>query len=371
MPLVTANQFQLQPNTAQAISSGLQLGGQFKQAFQRPQINQLRQQAIGGDQQALQQLAGIAPEQAAQVQQFGANQQQAVQAQQKQEAFKLKQRATSVAEGALQAQNLPDDRSKLNFLKKRRDDLIAQGIDTQDTDQAIQLFESGQGQQANAMLDSAVNSGRQLGILKELSTKPQEIAIRQQEANLRRDEIKERNIERSLKRETNTIKKEELQIKLDETKRKNVQAKKDRDFNANNAVTTTSNTIDTIDRMLASGGLESAAGFQANFPTIAGSEASGFEAMLDTLQSQAFLGEIEKMKGLGALSESEGKKLAQSIGSLTINQPDELLRSELTRIKGAMELARDKLKAKFGINTGALSQSETDELAQLRAELGQ
>jgi hypothetical protein len=176
MALVTANQFRLTPDIAGGVSRGLQLGGQIrqfqqglKQAELQPQIQQLRQRALGGDQTALTQLAGIAPEQAQQVQQFQSG--QATSEQQSQD-----RRVKSVVEGALRLQNLPDDASRLSAAKARRAKILSENIpstNTVDTDEIIQLFESGQFDQANALIASAVKAGRDLKILKaEPVTKP-------------------------------------------------------------------------------------------------------------------------------------------------------------------------------------------------------
>lgn len=173
MALVTANQFQLTPDFGGAISSGLKLGKQISQALDRPEIQKLTQQALGGDQQALQSLASLAPDQANKVQQFhlGQQQQQAgvvksqqVSAQQQQQADK--DRLQSVIEGAVQLSSLPDDASKLNFLKQRKQQLTTRGIATQDTDEIIGLFESGQSDQANALINSTVKTGERLGFVK-------------------------------------------------------------------------------------------------------------------------------------------------------------------------------------------------------------
>ena len=172
--------------------------------------------------------------------------------------------------------------------------------------------------------------------------------IRQQEADLRSSEAKERELDRQLKRETNDIKKEELQIKLAEKKKEIEEAKREKKFQQDNNIKSIDTSIGTISRMLQGSKLESAAGVSANFPTVAGSDASDFEADLETLQSQAFLGEIGKMKGMGALSENEGKKLAQAIGALTINQSDKKLRLELERIRKVMETAKKSLVSKYG-----------------------
>jgi len=166
MALVTANQFQLQPNTAGAISGGLQLGGQIRQFRSdrqqeelSQQVSTLRQQALGGDQNALSQLAGIAPEQAQQVQQFQSGQSKA-------KALVTDARKKSVFEAALNLSNLPDDDSKLSFLKQREQDLISQGVTTQDTSPLIKLFESGQAEQANLLIEAGVQTGTQLGFIK-------------------------------------------------------------------------------------------------------------------------------------------------------------------------------------------------------------
>lgn len=201
----------------------------------------------------------------------------------------------------------------------------------------------------------------------------QSISIRQQEAELRAAELEDKKLERKIKIETNQLKKDELKTKLAENKVKAAQSKRDIKFNAQSSVDAVTNSIDTIDRMLKGDGLESAAGFQANFPTIAGTAASDFEATLDTFQSQAFLSQVEKMKGLGALSENEGKKLGAALGSLSINQSDAALRAELGRIKGMLNKAKKRMNNKFGISatkTGELNADELAELNQLRAELG-
>ena len=170
MPLVTANQFQLTPDIVGSLSSGFQLGGQIQQQQATQQqlgqqqalqskIQGLRQQALGGNRQALTQLAAIDPQQAQQLQKFQIGQTEATQESQQ-------RRIKSVVEGALQVQNLPDDASKLNFLKRRREDLKFRDVPTQDTDELIQLFEAGQGEQANALISGAVQTGQQLGLIK-------------------------------------------------------------------------------------------------------------------------------------------------------------------------------------------------------------
>jgi len=108
------------------------------------------------------------------------------------------------------------------------------------------------------------------------------------------------------------------------------------------AIAAMDSTIGTIDRLLEGDALEKAAGWQSTFPTVGGTDAANFEAMLETLQSQAFLSQVKQMKGMGALSENEGKKLGAAIGSLDLSMSDEALRKELGRIKDIMGVAKRK-----------------------------
>lgn len=179
--------------------------------------------------------------------------------------------------------------------------------------------------------------------------------LRGLEAQLRADELR-------VKTETNAIKQEELKREIERNKRA-------REFEASNAISAIDGSISTVSRLLDGEGLEAAAGWQANFPTVSGSEASLFEATLETLQSQAFLTQVERMKGLGALSENEGRKLAQAIGSLTIEMPDKALRKELKRIEAYLAVGRGKLIKKFNINED-LSKMSDEELLRMLGETG-
>jgi hypothetical protein len=195
--LVTANQFQLTPDIAGSISRGLKVGSQFRQAQLQPKIQDLRTRASQGDQAALNELAGIAPAEATKIQQF-----QAGEAQRQQGISE--NRIKSVVEGALQVKNLPDDRSRLNFLKQRRIDLQEQAetdpsISTVDTDELINLYESGKIEEANALIDSVVNTGIQFGVIKAPTTKPQELEIE-------RDKLTQRQTEQQFKEEQAEIK---------------------------------------------------------------------------------------------------------------------------------------------------------------------
>ena len=260
-------------------------------------------------------------------------------------------KADEAADFAFKLRNVPFEQ-RADKINERVQFLDSQNRPSSDTAELLNL---NQQQQDNALrvVEQASLSvkGRQQAALKpqELALKEEGIRLRKQESDLRRSEIEERNLDRQLTRETNEVKREELKQKLEVKKTANQQAKRDREFNAQSSIDAVQGSVDTIDRLLEGQSLERAAGFEANFPTIKGTEASDFEATLDTLQSQAFLSQVEKMKGLGALSENEGKKLGAALGTLTTDLSDKALRAELTRVRGIISKAKDRMEKKFNI----------------------
>lgn len=174
---------------------------------------------------------------------------------------------------------------------------------------------------------------------------------RREGLQLRREESDLKKLQIQSQRETNQLKKEELQRTIQEGQR-NLQ------FEASNAVDTVQTSIDLIDRLIEGEGLESAAGISSAFPTLPGTQAADFEAQIETLKSQAFLTQVEKMKGLGALSENEGKKLGAAIGALDLSQSDKALRLSLNRIRSTFVIAKGKLQKKFNVEPGLNQQPD-------------
>jgi hypothetical protein len=160
MALQTANQFNLNPGFAQPISTGMQLGNQINHQFNvAPKIEQLSKLAASGDKQALAQLSGIAPDQATKLQKF---QQTEAQGQREKLLFDTK----SVIQGAAQAKAIADPKARLNFLKKRREEILSRNGDASHTEEAIALYESGDIKGGNELIDRVVDMGVQSGILK-------------------------------------------------------------------------------------------------------------------------------------------------------------------------------------------------------------
>lgn len=181
---------------------------------------------------------------------------------------------------------------------------------------------------------------------------------------LRAEELSIKRNENKIKNERDYLKSEQLQQKIDTSKSKISQINKDKIADYEDSISTIDATIDTVNRLLSDKeGLENAAGWQSNFPTAGGGRAAGFEATLETLKSQAFLSQVKQLKGMGALSENEGKKLSSAVGALDISMSDKMLSDELGRIKKTLDTAKAKLasRAPIGYNKSS-SQLSDDEL---------
>lgn len=77
---------------------------------------------------------------------------------------------------------------------------------------------------------------------------------------------------------------------------------------------------------------------------VPGSRAADFRAELDALKAQVFLPMVQSMKGMGALSNSEGQKLTDAIGALDPRMSEEGFSASLDRVVGDLKTYRDRGK---------------------------
>ena len=101
--------------------------------------------------------------------------------------------------------------------------------------------------------------------------------------------------------------------------------------------------LGSLDRLSQHPGLSRSVGVVGAFPTMPGSESANFKAELDTFQSQAFIPMVSQLKGMGALSDAEGKKLTAAVGALSPSMGEKAFRESVARITSDMSSARDRL----------------------------
>jgi hypothetical protein len=165
--------------------------------------------------------------------------------------------------------------------------------------------------------------------------------------DIQRAELQDKVLTRQIAQETNQVKLEELKQKQLDAKQKAETAKSDRQAAAQGAVDTFTTALDSLGDLEKSPGLSKSVGMRSAFPTIPGSDAANFEAQLDTFKAQTFLPMVSSLKGMGALSDAEGKKLSDAVGALSPKMSEKAFRSSIGKIRGQLESKLGNVKKQF------------------------
>lgn len=141
---------------------------------------------------------------------------------------------------------------------------------------------------------------------------------------------------------TNELRRQDLQQRID-AKTQAQQTNQQQLQNAGQqAVATFDQAIDSTKLLQAHPGLDKAVGRASMFPTIPGGDAANFEAQLDTLKAQTFLPQVQALKGMGALSDAEGKKMSDSVGALSTKMSQAEFRASLARVQDSLNKAKER-----------------------------
>lgn len=189
-----------------------------------------------------------------------------------------------------------------------------------------------------------------------LTARGQDIQIRGQNISaqnaalsreIQRAELQEKALDRQIARESNELKLEELKQKQADVRQKADIARADRQAAAQGAVDTFSTALDSLNEIEQSPGLSKAVGIRSAFPTVPGSDAANFEARLDTFKAQTFLPMVQSLKGMGALSDAEGKKLSDAVGALSPKMSEKAFRDSIGKIRNQLESKLSTVKKQF------------------------
>lgn len=114
-------------------------------------------------------------------------------------------------------------------------------------------------------------------------------------------------------------------------------------------------TVVDLDRMISSAqsllthpGRKAATGFSSMFNRVPGTDAYDFKAQLETLRAQVFLPEVQKMVGMGALSNAEGEKIAAAFAALDPGMSEAAFERSLRDALGRMQEARTRFEQRAG-----------------------
>lgn len=119
-----------------------------------------------------------------------------------------------------------------------------------------------------------------------------------------------------------------------------------------NDIASLNNTIGITDRLYHHPGLSAVVGVPGltggllGGKVLPGTDAAGFTSLMKNFDANAYLAQVTKMKGLGALSDAEGARLSAAIGSLSTSQSENEFKSNLAGVRKDLELARGRLITK-------------------------
>lgn len=189
-----------------------------------------------------------------------------------------------------------------------------------------------------------------------LTARGQDITVRGQnisaqnaalDREIKRSEMVDKNLDRQISRETNEVKLQELLQKQEQARNTAIQAKADKQAAAQGAVDTFTTALDSLDTIVKSPGLPKAVGIRSAFKTIPGTDAANFEAQLDTFKAQTFLPMVASLKGMGALSDAEGKKLSDAVGALSPKMSESAFRASAAKIQDTLNNKLSTVKKQY------------------------
>ena len=198
----------------------------------------------------------------------------------------------------------------------------------------------------------------------------------QEDAAVSRENSRIAALNAQIKRESNDLKREQLEVKLDEMKRKRDETVDGKVAEVESARSNVDNMLNTLDRVMQTplDVIERATGpISTKTPTLRSSTAD-FEELVSTIDSQAFLAQIPNMKGLGALSDAEGKKLSAALQNFSLRQSPDRLMENVREAQRLLLKARENVARRYGVpetvpDTPA-SQPTPEEINELLQQYG-
>jgi len=207
--------------------------------------------------------------------------------------------------------------------------------------------------EANAKAEKAAVDAKyaESTAVQEIEKRGWDIKKLQSDIQINKENARIAAINASIAREGNQIKRQELGLKLEEMKQKRDEVIRTKTSEIESARGDMDNFLNTADRVLKTpmSVIGSAAGpISARMPTLS-QDTADFEALVETMSSQAFMSQIPKMKGTGALSEKEGDKLQSSLQNLSLKQSPERLVENVKEAQRLILKARKNLADKYGV----------------------
>lgn len=188
--------------------------------------------------------------------------------------------------------------------------------------------------------------------------------------DIRRAELQDKALDRQISRETNVEKLNELKLKQQQLKQNIADARQSKVDKANQAYTSINSALKTLDQLEQSPGLSKSVGYKSMLPTIGGTDAANFEAQLDTFKAQTFLPMVQSLRGMGALSDAEGKKLTDAVGALNLKMSQSAFKKSITSIREDLQNKLKVAERSYGVPIGNQSNNANSQVGSFTTKSG-
>lgn len=183
---------------------------------------------------------------------------------------------------------------------------------------------------------------------REMSLKEENLALDKQKNQLRALELQKDKEGNAIEREKLQLQVDELKLKINEKNTKLQTQKRDLEAEGSGAIADVDRGITLLTDIIEHPSFETAVGISGPLTTwVPGTGAYDVKKMLETAESQTFMTEIQKMKGLGALSENEGKKASAAATSLDNWQSEKQLKKNINLLVDTLKTAKSRLEKKY------------------------
>lgn len=178
----------------------------------------------------------------------------------------------------------------------------------------------------------------------------------QEDAAIARENSRIAAMKAQLAKEQNELKRAELNTKIADAQRKRDETLQAKVADAESARGNIDNMLNNVDRILQlpAGTIDDSVGawdgsWIGGVIDTFDQDVQNFKALMENLDAQAFLAQVPQMKGLGALSENEGKKLGAALQSFNTKQSEAQFIANLKETQRLMMKARENLATRYGI----------------------
>lgn len=186
--------------------------------------------------------------------------------------------------------------------------------------------------------------------VKDLEKKGWDISKIQQDIKVSKENAKIAAARLALEKEANELKKQEIQQKVIELEQKRDDVVRGKVAKVEEARMNMDNMLNTAERILATpmDVVGAAAGPISSKLLTTRQDTADFEELITNFDAQAFLAQIPNMKGLGALSDAEGKKVSAALQNLSLRQSPERLIENVREAQRLILKGREKIAREYG-----------------------